>query len=195
MNTNKIIVLAAGIAFSGSFAGTAWAHEGRVLDGRYQVFVGFLDEPAFEDTRNGFDFFVSTFDPNPANQRSVNMRDVPTDKLDLKVTAEFLETDDFNARVIASRPLRSPLKQAFGTNNRYRIFFRPTIAGAYGFHIVGSIETADKGHLDVDQRFVCGHGTQNAEGDAFGCVIVLQPVPGNLHDGYKPNKRFRPPAD
>ena len=166
----------------------ASAHEPRIIgNGNFSVSVGSLVEPVFEDVPNGFNINISSADGTPvdtANGGTVN----------LMVKVLFLETDSMDAKVLASAMLKEPLSKIFGTENRYRIHYKPTHDGAYGYLITGDING-----IEIDEKFVCGGGSLAAP-RAFGCVVDPQAFPGNdvgeasddIKDeaGYKDNDKY-----
>lgn len=102
-----------------------------------------------------------------------------------------------------------PLKEAFSSAGTYNSYFRPThpgdgTNGAYGFHVYGTVHagpnsaTCPSGSTyqlaartaTINSYFVCSAAGSLVPPDAFGCVKAIQPFPGDLEDGYEPNKPY-----
>jgi hypothetical protein len=120
-----VIAVAASIWMNG---GNASAHEVREV-GDNTFIVGFAVEPAFLYTPNSIDLIIQDADENGI---------------------EGLE-DTLNATVsfggeAATRDL--PLEPAYGETGVYHSWFIPTEAGAYTFHITGTIDGED-----IDESF------------------------------------------
>jgi hypothetical protein len=98
-------------------AGVATAHEVRDVAG-YRVVVGFIDEPVYVGQKSGLEFFVSKDDQ-------------PVEGLEETLEAEV--TKDGQTRDL-------PIEARFGDAGAYESVFFPTSAGAYTFHISGTIE-------------------------------------------------------
>lgn len=159
-----------------SFSLSAWAHEPRdVVGGQYEIEVGFRIEPAHEDSDNRFDFFVFRADGSPVSVRG-------GDQLDVNVTVLFLSEDRFDAPVLAAKNLGNRLRQDFVNPARYNIDFVPTVSGAYGFHLVGTIEGNP-----IDERFVCEGGSL-AGSRAFDCVSFPVTFPLGPNSRYRKNR-------
>ncbi|MEP6935308.1 MAG: hypothetical protein ABI988_15460 [Nitrospirota bacterium] len=197
----NLLILGAGIQ-----TGSALAHEGRVfLGGQYVVFVGFRNEPAFEDEGNAMDLFV-LFDTNgngicdqPDDAPNTCKDWIPVSKGDgdtvnIEAQALYLTDDAFNAPVRVSKKLHGDLKQDFFDASRYNIYMKPNVGGAYGFALTGTIKAKNGALLTLggDQgKFVCGGGSQNPE-EAFGCVgDILQPFPFGRDSNYRDDSGHR----
>ena len=136
------------------------AHEPRLIaGGALNVVVGWKTEPAFEKVINAFDFTVA--DP-------IDITDI-----ELEVTALYLDDDASDAKVIKSTKLTDELRRDRSNPNHFNKYFLPSKAGAYGFHIMGMVNG-----IAVDEIFICGGGTQNADGRSFGCIDKPQSFPG-----------------
>ncbi|NEO73221.1 hypothetical protein [Moorena sp. SIO3H5] len=166
----------------------ARAHETRVV-GAYKVTVGFRNEPAFEDVVNAVDVILR----NAADDSPVDTD--KEDKIDLDVYVLYLKEDKFDAQVIRKAKLKGELRKAFGTDNRYNIWFKPTHDGAYGYRVKGTINGQQ-----INEKFVCGGGTKDFRDGrprSFRCVVDPQTFPGNRNSnnnidnaGYRDNDRF-----
>lgn len=113
----RLIAVAAAALFTLLATGVATAHEEREVAG-YSVVVGFIDEPVFVGQKSGLEFFV-------------NKGDTPVEGLEATLKAEVIYQDQ-------KRDL--PLDARFGEKGAYESVFFPTAAGAYTFHIFGTIE-------------------------------------------------------
>ena len=133
--------------------------------------VGFRNEPAYEDQINAVDVFV---------QRTADGSGLigAGDRVELAVEVQLRRDDAIDAEVLDSALLATP-RLAFGTEDRYNAWFRPTADGAYGFHVTGVIQDVSNGgeEIEVDETFVCRGGSQNPEGRSFGCVEDPQSFP------------------
>ena len=118
-------------------AAPASAHERREAE-RYQLTVGFGDEPAYAGVRNSVQVLVADGHGEPVTDLG--------DRLRVEVSA-------------GGQRLELPLEPNFevgesGVPGDYRAFFIPTEPGRYSFHVHGSI----RGQR-VDQRFTSSEKT------------------------------------
>lgn len=150
------------------------AHEPRagVAGGAYNIVVGHRGEPPFAEEPNRFDLFMNDPEGNPLN--------IPLEEMNIEVYVLLLRTDAIDARVRRSAKLRRELTQDRESPNRYNIWYKPTRAGAYGFHIVGDIQGNP-----IDEIFVCGGGSQNPDGRSFSCIERIQEFPRRRRRGGK----------
>lgn len=166
-------------------------HESREV-GPYTLVVGFRIEPAFEDVPNALDFIVTrTSDGKPI---SVSNGDV----VDIEAEVQYRKEEQFNSKIIQKDQLPKPA-QAFGAENRYNAWFKPTADGTYAFRVKGEINDLSDpqaGPLFFDEVWVCGAGTQNPQGRSFGCVEDPQTFPkgpfdrrGKDRHGYQDDDR------
>ena len=114
---------------------TALAHETRKL-GKYQLVVGFINEPALVDEPNGIDLRITNVETNQ-----------PVEGVDKTLKAEVI----FGSKVQAAE-----LRARFGSPGAYTSNIIPTKAGTYTFHFTGNIEG-----LSIDERFESGPGRFN----------------------------------
>lgn len=126
-------VLALGLIFL--FASTAFAHERRTV-GKYQLVVGFLNEPAYLNQPNAIDFRVTNTETNK-----------PVEGVEKTAKAEV---------IVGGRILPLALETRFGQPGSYVAYFIPTKAGAYVFHFTGDIEGTK-----LDEKFESGPGRFN----------------------------------
>jgi hypothetical protein len=170
----------------------AEAHEPRIIgDGVFSVSAGWVSEPAYEDVVNGFNINISAIDEFGI---TTPVSTALGDTVDLKAKVLFLETDSSDADILASMMLKDPVSLMHGTLNRYASRFKPTHDGAYGFHVTGTING-----VFVDEIFICGGGSQHADGRAFGCAVDPQVFPGKFEPsntdtvdeaGYKDSDKY-----
>lgn len=119
------------IAFTMSVA----AHEHReVADGQYEMTIGFLDEPAYVNLKNGLSLRVVSVDGEE-----------PVEGLADTLTAEVIYGD---------QSMELELEPVLNDPGHYRAIFFPTAPGAYTFHITGEID-GNK----IDEEFTSGPET------------------------------------
>lgn len=123
------------LLLTATFALTSSAHEHRkVADDTYELTVGFLDEPAFVNEKNGLSLRVVTVDGEKPVEGLV-------DTLDAEV-------------IYGDQSMKLELEPVFNDPGAYQAVFFPTATGAYKFHISGTIEDAD-----IDETFESGPET------------------------------------
>lgn len=144
------------------------AHEPRdgVAGGVYNISVGNQVEPAIAREPNGFDLIIRNNDDTPATVQTI----------ELEVEILFLSEDKADAKIKRHTQLSGELRRDRNSANRFSIQYMPTRAGAYGYHITGTID----GNT-INELFICGGGTQNLAGRAFGCVSEIQRFPHRGH--------------
>lgn len=187
---------------AGIQTGSAFAHEHRnFLGGQYIMFVGFSNEPAFEDEANGLDLFLirdidgdgkCTQDTPEAclDWAPVSKRD--GDLVNITAQVLYLAEDQFNAPIREQAPLKGELKQDFFDATRYNIFFKPNVGGAYGFILNGTFQKQGSDPVQLNNvKFVCGNGHQDP-GSRFSCVgDILQPFPFGAQSNYRDDRASR----
>ena len=143
-----VVTVAASVTGSG-----AAAHEVRVIgEGRYEVVVGFLDEPAFVGEKNGLDLRVSKLpvageaSPVAADAEPAN---TPVEGLETTLQAEVIYGD---------QTLALTLDTVYNAPGAYASYFFPMAEGDYSFRIFGTIED-----VAIDETFTSGP-------DTFGAV-------------------------
>lgn len=190
----NLLILGAGIQ-----TGSAFAHEQRLfLNGQYILFVGFRNEPAFEDEGNALDLFVIN-DIKPDNGGCTDdLGDScgdwkPVDSVDVKVKVLYLTADQFNAPIREQAMLTGDLEQDFFDPTRYNTYFKPNVGGAYGFILNGTIKKTGVPDLVLtNEKFVCGNGHQPPTAHGFGCVgDILQPFPFGANSNYRDDRANR----
>lgn len=202
----NLVVLVGGIQ-----AGSAFAHEQRNFAGpsgpaHYILFLGFRNEPAFEDEGNAMDLFLIR-DKDGDGKCTIDNGDtcgdwLPVSKRDgdtvnITVTALYLTEDQFNAPIREQAPLKGELHQDFFDATRYNIYMKPNVGGAYGFILNGTIQKNDGSSPalvlnNVTAKFVCGNGSQNLPDSRYGCVgDILQPFPFGANSNYRDDRGAR----
>ena len=136
----------AAVAASVTGAGAA-AHEGRpVGDGRYEMIVGFLDEPAFVGEKNGLQLYVvklaSMATPEAGDATPVAVEEV----FDRPV--QGLETSLRAVVIYGDQRLELTLDPVYDAPGEYTSDFFPMAEGDYGFHVFGTVEG-----MAVDETF------------------------------------------
>src|SRR6266542_1687591 len=126
----------AGMLMALTGAGPASAHEERKI-GKYNVEVGFGDEPAYTGDKNSVVMFLNDANDKPV----VDLGD--TLKVDITTGTS---TDDTQKLSMTMQPNFEV--GGDGTPGDYRAWFIPTAPGPYTFHFTGSI----KGQK-VDEKF------------------------------------------
>ena len=145
----------------------SFAHEPREgVSDTYTIIVGNRFEPPYAGQMNRFDMFVRDLEGNP----------ITIDDLDLEVKVLYLKKEDFDAKVLARAILKGDLKEDRDTQGRLNIDYLPTRAGTYGFIISGTING-----VYIEEKYVCGNGSQHPDGRAFSCVNRLQKFPRGRH--------------
>jgi hypothetical protein len=121
----------------------AAAHEDRKA-GRYQLVVGFGDEPAYAGAKNSFQLILSDAGGKPVT-------DLDTDKL---LVHGFYGTkaDPKLPKIVL--PLEPHFGDGWGTPGDYQSFFVPSAPGKYTFHVHGAINGQK-----VNQVFTSGPNT------------------------------------
>ncbi len=113
------------------FVPAASAHERRVVAGRFEFIVGFINEPAFSGQMNGVDLRVT-------------QKNKPVENLEgqLKVIVTRNDVD---------RSLELKFERKYNDPGHYAAHFLPAKPGKYVFRIVGTI-----GGVTIDEQFESG---------------------------------------
>ena len=97
------------------------AHEHRkVADDTYELTIGFINEPAYQNQQNGLSLRVVTIDGEK-----------PVEGLVDTLEAEVIYGD---------QSMTLELEPVFNDPGHYQAIFFPTATGAYTFHITGEID-------------------------------------------------------
>jgi len=116
--------------------GVALAHERRLVAGRYQFVVGFLNEPVFAGQMSGIDLRVTI----PAEDNR------PVEGLERMLRATVIVGGGAQSLSVELRP-------RFGQPGAYAGYFLPTRAGSYIFQFTGTIDGTP-----INERFESGPG-------------------------------------
>jgi hypothetical protein len=128
----------------------AEAHETRAIaDGKYQIVVGFMNEPVFAGDKSGLEFWVT--EVSMATPGAGAEEGAPVEGLEETLQAEVIFED---------QTMALPLRAAFDEPGRYGSVFFPAAPGDYTFRIFGAIDGAD-----VDETFTSGPETFGAVED------------------------------
>jgi hypothetical protein len=156
MKFKKYLTAAAALTASAALAGSAFAHETRMLPPTFSVgknirlTVGFHAEPAFEDTYNAIDLILYTYDGACADPTDfwgqyidVNgtKGNADPDQINLTVDALYLKNQTpptgpggsvAPAGILKALPITNayPLKELYGNPGTYNSWFRPTHPGS-----------------------------------------------------------------
>jgi hypothetical protein len=153
-----------GMLMTFTSAGPASAHEARKI-GKYDVEVGFGDEPAYTGDKNSVQLLLNEANDKPV----VDLGD--TLKVDITTGSS---TDDTQKLSMTMQPNFEV--GGDGTPGDYRAWFVPTAPGPYTFHFTGSI----KGQK-VDEKFTSSPTTFDEVQDPAQVEFpVKDPTTGQL---------------
>jgi hypothetical protein len=162
LRTNRArpgIAAAAALAVLALSAGAVLAHEVRQV-GDYTIVIGFIDEPVFVGQKSGLELFVGL---------GAGEQGAPVEGLESTLQAEAIQGDDRRELTLGPR---------FGEPGWYQAFFFPTRAGAYTFHISGSIEGQE-----IDETFTSSpEGFSEVEEVSSAQFPVQLPAAAELAD-------------
>jgi hypothetical protein len=131
---------------------TAQAHETRdVADGKYQMVVGFMNEPVYAGDKSGLEFWVydlgSAATPTAGAEASDDeAAGPPVEGLEETLQAEVIYEDQ-----TMELPLTAKWDEPGGY---YSVFFPTASEGDYSFRIYGTIDGTD-----IDETFTSGPET------------------------------------
>lgn len=100
----------------------AWAHETRIVGGKFRVIVGFVREPVYTNERNGLDLII---------RRHADAS--PVENMERSLSAVLISPDGRTARPLKLRP-------QFGRPGYYTDDVILTVPGVYKIRIFGTIE-------------------------------------------------------
>jgi hypothetical protein len=158
MSNNRIrLALIAALAGAVLLSTTADGHERKVV-GRYQLVIGWGDEPAFSGLKNAVEIDVTDSAGTPVTELGGGTLSVEVIYGDQRVTL----------------PLRA-VRQPPG---KFRAWLVPTRAGTYTFHVSGTIkgEALDVSSTCSDHTFACVSDVADLQFPA------KDPSPGQLAD-------------
>lgn len=122
------------------------AHEGReVVNGQYELVVGFLDEPAFVGEKNAMIVEVTKAGGAASPVAGEGDGGVPVEGLGETLQAEVIYGD---------QKLTLEIRPLFGQPGSYVGYFFPMAEGDYSFRIFGDIEGNP-----IDETFTSGPET------------------------------------
>lgn len=123
------------------------AHERRLVGaGRYEMIVGFLDEPAFVGEKNGLQLYVAEL-PSLATPEAGDATPVAEDEV-FDRPVEGLATTLRAEVIYGDERLALTLDTVYDAPGEYTSYFFPTAEGDYGFHVFGTVEG-----MAVDETF------------------------------------------
>lgn len=143
---------------------SAEAHEVRhIADGKYQIVVGFMDEPVYAGDKSGLEFFVSDLSA-PATPTAAAASDGDEDEESAGAPVDGLEKTLKAEVIFEDQTMELPLEARYNTPGAYQSVFFPMKAGDYTFRIYGKI-----GDTDIDESFTSSL-------DGFGAVEDPAPL-------------------
>ncbi len=120
------------------------AHETRTIaDGRYQIVVGFMNEPVFAGDKSGLEFWVS--EVSTATPAGGESEGTPVEGLEETLQAEVIFGD---------QTMDLPLEATWDEPGGYGSVFFPMEPGDYTFRIFGTV-----GDAEIDESFTSGPET------------------------------------
>ena len=125
----------------------AEAHETRAIaDGKYQIVVGFMNEPVFAGDKSGLEFWVTEAVAATPGAGDEEAEGAPVEGLEETLQAEVIYEDQTMAL-----PLTAKWDEPGGY---YSVFFPTASEGDYSFRIYGAIDGTD-----IDETFTSGPET------------------------------------
>lgn len=118
----RMMAVLAALVICVSVATQGWAHQTKVVGGKFRVIVGFVREPPYTMERTGLDLIV---------RRDSDAS--PVENLERSLSAVLLSPDGRTARPLKIRP-------QFGRPGYYTDDFMVTQPGVYKIRIFGAIE-------------------------------------------------------
>ncbi|GHO75366.1 hypothetical protein KSD_31370 [Ktedonobacter sp. SOSP1-85] len=154
---------------------SAFAHEKRHV-GKYTFVIGFLDEPAYANIKNGLDLTICNGDACTYTTQDGQ-----------KVVANAVENAEqaLKAEVLqgGAQPLALSLEPRWANPGKYAGYFLPTTAGAYTFHIYGTLSgqkidekftSSPNGFSEVQQIIAYPATTKNVSASADTSALSQQ---------------------
>ena len=129
---------------------TVLAHERRSVD-KYQLVVGFINEPAIEGQKNGVDFRVTNTSTNQ-----------PVNGLEKTVQVEITHVPSNTSKVF-------PIRAIFNDPGHYTNDLILTAPGQFKFRFFGNIEG-----MPLNETFTSGPGTFSDAGPSADLQFPLQ---------------------
>src|SRR4029453_7098960 len=155
----RILVAVAVAALALLLAVPAWAHEERNAE-RFDLVVGFGDEPAYAVTKNSVQVLIRDGHGRP-------VRSLGSGSLKVMLMAAGQQRE---------LPLEPYFGDSWGTPGDYRAFFIPTAPGSYTFHVRGAVhgQKVDEGFTSSPRTF------SEVQDPARVSFPVAQPTGGQL---------------
>jgi hypothetical protein len=123
------------------------AHETRtIVDGSYEIVIGFMNEPVFAGDKSGLEFWVTEAPSATPAAADAETESVPVEGLEETLQAEVIYEDQTLAL-----PLTAKWDEPGGY---YSVFFPTASEGDYTFRIFGTINGAE-----IDETFTSGPET------------------------------------
>jgi hypothetical protein len=123
------------------------AHETRTIaDGRYEIVVGFMNEPVYAGDKSGLEFWVTEAPTATPAAADAEAEGAPVEGLIETLQAEVIYEDQTLAL-----PLTAMWDEPGGY---YSVFFPTASAGDYTFRIFGAID-----ETEIDETFTSGPET------------------------------------
>jgi MYXO-CTERM domain-containing protein len=140
-----VVALLAGLAVLGS-PSTASAHEHRqILGGKYEVVIGWINEPAVSDELNSLDFRISDLTQATPATDGGQATGAPVEGLESTLKVDVIYGDQTRTLTLEPR---------FRTPGAYNGWVIPVTPGDYAFHVYGTINGEN-----VDETFTPGPET------------------------------------
>ena len=116
------------------------AHEVRqIADGKYQIVVGFIDEPVFAGDKSGLEFWVTDISAATPAAGDEEAEGTPVEGLEETLQAEV---------IFADQTMELPLTAMWDQPGGYGSVFFPMKPGDYTFRIYGTIDGTE-----IDESF------------------------------------------
>jgi hypothetical protein len=123
------------------------AHESRTIaDGKYNIVVGFMNEPVFAGDKSGLEFWVADVSAATPAAEGEEAQGAPVEGLEATLQAEVIYEDQTMAL-----PLTAMWDEPGGY---YSVFFPTAAEGDYTFRIYGTIDG-----IEIDETFTSGPET------------------------------------
>jgi hypothetical protein len=144
----SIVAVAAtslGAALLAALPLAADAHESRTIaGGKYEIVVGFMNEPVFAGDKSGLEFWVSDL-TKATPVAGGEAEGAPMEGLEVTLQAEVIFGD---------QTMELPLEATWDEPGAYGSVFFPVEPGDYTFRIFGTI-----GDTEIDESFTSGPET------------------------------------
>ena len=125
----------------------AEAHESRdIIDGKYHIVIGFMNEPVFAGDKSGIEFWVTEVPAATPAADAEEAEGAPVEGLEETLQAEVIYEDQTMAL-----PLTAMWDEPGGY---YSVFFPTASEGDYTFRVFGTINGAE-----IDESFTSGPET------------------------------------